>query len=196
MPRKIRIDMTGVRHGRLVGIGYSHNHNGHAHWLFLCDCGNEVTVNGAAVRAGTTASCGCLHREISAERLIVHGRRAQKRHDPTYRAWQAMNDSCANPLSPKFRHCGALGIEVCSVWQSDFEAFLADMGERPEGTILARIGGFGHFEPANCRWIATRSRSRRAIDGWRRQSDRKRTKEEAESPLPTERVAVAAASVT
>ena len=172
MPRKIRIDMAGLRFGRLVGIGYEHSDGGHAHWLFLCDCGTELVVNGAAVRAGRSASCGCLHREISAARLTVHGHRARKRHDRTYRAWQAMNDACANRASPKYADCGARGIAVCAAWQSDFEAFLDAMGERPDGTILGRIDRAGDFEPANCRWIAARSRAHRAIDGWRRQATR------------------------
>ncbi len=171
MPRKIRIDMTGVRYGRLVGIGHAHTLNGHAHWLFQCDCGNEVVINGASVRRGKSSSCGCLHREISAERLTVHGRRAQKRHDPTYRAWQAMNDACANRASPKFRDCGALGIGVCAAW-TDFETFLDDLGERPTGMILMRIDRARNFEPGNCQWAPARSRSRRAIDGWRRQAER------------------------
>ncbi len=171
MARKIRIDMTGLRFGRLVGNGYSHRHaNGHAYWLFACDCGNEIVTSGSAVRAGHATSCGCLHREICAARLLKHGRRAAKRHDATYRAWQAMNDACGNPESPKYETCGAYGIAVSSSWRGDFEAFLDAMGERPAGTILDRIDMALDFGPGNCRWVAAASRSDRARQGWKRRA--------------------------
>lgn len=159
--------MTGLRYGRLVGIGFSHrDRSGHAHWLFLCDCGGEVVSGGSSVRAGNALSCGCLHREISAARLTTHGRRAAKRYDPTYRAWQAMNDACANPASPRYDRIGALGIGVAEAWRESFAAFLEDMGERPENTVLDRNATDTDFGSGNCRWAPVRSRSRRAREGW------------------------------
>lgn len=165
MARKIRIDMRGLRFGRLVGLDFSHSLGGHAHWRFACDCGAETVTSGKAVRTGKTQSCGCLHREICAERLLTHGRRAKKRHDPTYRAWQEINTLCTNPAAPRYRDFGARGIRVCAAWAGDFEAFLADMGERPAGRVLARIDQDAPFEPGNCRWMPVRSRSSRALDG-------------------------------
>jgi len=163
--------MTGLRFGRLVGIDFSHRSGSHAHWLFLCDCGAETTADGTAVRAGKTQSCGCLHREICAARLLKHGRRAKKRHDPTYRAWQEINTLCANPDSPRYRDFGARGVRVCADWVADFEAFLADMGERPVGRMLSRIECSKNFEPGNCRWVAVRTRSHRAIEGAHRRAE-------------------------
>lgn len=160
--------MTGLRYGRLTGVEYSHTQCSHAYWLFACDCGARVIVNGAAVRAGKTESCGCLHREVSAERLTVHGRRAGKRHDATYRAWQEINNACTDPNAPPFRDHGALGIAVCPAWRTDFEAFLADMGERPARTKLSRIDIDGDFTPDNCRWTLLASRADRALAGWAR----------------------------
>ena len=171
MARKMRIDMTGLRYGRLVGIDFSHRRGSHAHWRFICDCGNETTVDGTAVRAGKTASCGRLHREICAARLTKHGRRAKKRHDATYRAWQEISTFCSNPESPRYRDFGARGVRVCPTWNADFETFLADMGERPIGRMLVRIDPHKDFEPGNCRWALVRTRSRRAIDGAKRRSE-------------------------
>lgn len=179
MARKLRIDMTGQRYGRLVALSFSHRGNsGHAHWLFACDCGERVVAAGGNVRAGNTTSCGCLHREVSAARLTTHGRRAGRRHDATYRAWQLMIDARLNPAGSGYAACGGRGIALPARWRSDFTTFLADMGERPRGTILRRIDETGDFTPANCRWAACPSRPDRAAAGW----ERRRARAEAGSP--------------
>lgn len=168
MARKVRIDMTGLRYGRLVGVAFSHtSRSGRAQWLFSCDCGSEHVADGGNVRSGGTASCGCLHREVCAARLTVHGRRAAKRHDPTYRAWQEINTYCSNPASPRYRDFGGAGLRVCAAWTRDFERFLKDVGERPAGMNLVRLDATTGFEPGNCRWAVTRPRSERAASGHR-----------------------------
>ncbi len=148
---KVRIDVTGLRFGRLVGVDFSHRSpTGHALWRFLCDCGAETVALGSHVRSGKTQSCGCLHREICAKRLTVHGHRARRDYEPTYRAWQAMNDGCSNTGSPAYERYGARGIGVCAAWREDFRAFLADMGPRPDGTVLALTDPSRDFAPGNC----------------------------------------------
>jgi hypothetical protein len=84
-----------------------------------------------------------------------HGHAIGSIASPTYSSWQAMKSRCLNPQTSSYRNYGGRGIKIYDRWL-DFKNFLADMGERPEGTSLDRFPNKnGNYEPGNCRW-ATR----------------------------------------
>jgi hypothetical protein len=65
-----------------------------------------------------------------------------------------MKARCLNPRHKSYRNYGGRGIVVCDRWLN-FDNFLDDMGEKPEGLTLDRIDNDGNYEPGNVRW-ATR----------------------------------------
>jgi hypothetical protein len=58
-------DLVGRRFGRLkvMALDTERDHNGHARWACLCDCGNiSLIVLADNLLRGHTRSCGCLQR--------------------------------------------------------------------------------------------------------------------------------------
>jgi hypothetical protein len=128
-------------------------------WNCRCSCGTTLDhpVAGNNLRSGCSKSCGCLDRDLAGQRgalrLTTHGHRRGGKPSPTASSWDHMIQRCTDRYDDSYYRYGGANppVTVCDRWRT-FENFLADMGERPEGTTLSRFGDVGDYEPLNCAW--------------------------------------------
>jgi hypothetical protein len=151
MARKI-VDITGQRFDMLTVVEFVGLTKHKAEWLCQCDCGSTKVIKGVDLRRGNSGSCGCRTLKKTVERSTTHGATKGGHFLGAYRSWRSMKQRCDCPSNGSYDRYGAIGIRYCEAW-ADFEAFYADMGDRPEGFSLDRIDPRLGYSTENCRWI-------------------------------------------
>lgn len=83
-----------------------------------------------------------------------------KEYRSEYCAWCDARRRCYSPNNAGWKNYGGRGIQMCDRWRNDFDAFMEDMGRKPEGTSLERKNNDGNYEPDNCIWATRAVQSR------------------------------------
>lgn len=81
-----------------------------------------------------------------------HGHWVGDKPSRMYKTWVGMKQRCLNINYPQYHYYGGRGITVCERWM-DFNTFLADMGDRPEGKSLDRKDNSKGYYLENCHWV-------------------------------------------
>jgi hypothetical protein len=154
-------DLTGQRIGQLLVVrdsGRRHKQSGAKLWECKCDCGKTKLIETSCLkRKRGSLSCGCVFLARSAQLNRSHGARSLGAPPGVRRAYSSWSNMCTRCTNSNFKNwdCyGGAGVTVCKRWlgPNGFRAFLADMGQRPEGTTLDRRNAFEGYNPKNCRW--------------------------------------------
>lgn len=147
------MNLEGKRFGRLTAIRPMDSlNNSRTKWECRCVCGNVCHPTANCLKRNNSKSCGCVRRETMkkvGESRKTHGGFGSI----TYSSWSAMKSRCYNKKATGYENYGGRGIRVCIRWLSSYEAFLEDMGERPDTNhTLDRTDTNGDYGPSNCKW--------------------------------------------
>lgn len=123
-------------------------------WLNLNERSNMGRVPANALSRARTLGRAPVGRVI-----LTENRSRGRVGTPTYSSWRGMIVRCEQPSQRAYPNYGGRGIRVCERWRGSFDAFLMDMGPRPEGCTLDRIDVNGNYEASNCRWATPKEQS-------------------------------------
>jgi hypothetical protein len=151
------VDPVGRTFGRwtVISVHPQGDRNGRLQWRCRCSCGSERVVRVDSLRSGGTLSCGCLMAELR----TTHGHARRGHWSRTYETWRRILSRCQDQKNKDYPRYGGRGISVCDRWRNSFDAFLADMGEKPDGLSIDRIDNDQGYSRENCRWADAKTQA-------------------------------------
>lgn len=140
-----RRDITGLRSGKLLVLGYSHEDpkvESVSMWKCQCDCGNITYVRLQALTNNKIKSCGCIK---NADPRVSH---------PLYKVWSGIKQRCNNTKCNNYKNYGGRGIFFFKEWNDDYISFYNySIGIFKDSYQIDRIDNNKGYEPGNIRWV-------------------------------------------
>lgn len=152
---------VGTKYNRLIVLAkLGRNKHNQQLYLFHCDCGTDKVIAGYLVKSGNTQSCGCKKVETSRENGLSK-RYREDWEDRPFNILQGMKSRCYNVNDKNYANYGGRGIEICSEWLEDFQAFMqwVRASNYSKDLSIDRIDNDGNYEPNNCRWATMKEQS-------------------------------------
>lgn len=141
-----RVAPIGKRFGRVTVISPSFAIGRSTAVTCRCDCGDERAYFLGNLQSQAEPMCPAC-------RVASRPSKGGSGGHPLFNIWKAMIQRCENPNHDAYHRYGGRGVSICARWRNDFDAFTADVGERPSPLhTLDREDVDGNYEPSNCRW--------------------------------------------
>lgn len=146
-----KINMSGLRFGRLTVLCEDGRLNGEVSWKCKCDCGNIKIVRGSHLRKGSIMSCGCLLSDTLKERNTIHNMTNTK----IYKIWMHLKGMCYTKTDFNYHKVGAAGILMDESWIDkqmgllNFYSWAKSVGYE-DGMEICRKDDSKNYCPENC----------------------------------------------
>ncbi len=146
------------RFGNLVAEKFLYSKDGHAIWVFSCDCGKPIERSYKIIMKLKNKSCGCTFKTNRTHGFRSNEAKKDKTLTKFYTVWCHIVKKCGDQKSKDYIYYGGRGIK--NEWSS-FEKFKNDMFESykfhveeygKRNTTIDRVNTNGNYSKENCQW--------------------------------------------
>ena len=165
-------DLTNKKFGRLTVVNLlpARTKHGATQYRCRCECGEWAPcVESRSLTSGKKKSCGCMHKELSAERCRTrktHGL-SGKSGNSHYNRWCKIKQRTGSPNCKDYPAYGGRGILLHHTWIEackGFERFKwyldTVLGPCPDEMTLDRKDNDQGYEPCNLQWATAKQQRR------------------------------------